>query len=169
MLFRTKSALYECGIRLTFEANDSGERLVKMAHGLTSGADFLSSCCNANDDGLPPSLVTGFESCSHDADIAGAIEGVVASAIRHLDQFLLDTLALQLSWVEKIRCPKLFAPSFFAIIDINDDDLASAILDSSLYDTQANAPGSEDRDVAALLYIRRHDRCTISGGDTTTK
>jgi len=99
-----------------------------------AGGDLLASSRDANDDGLSPALVAGLESGAHDIDVASAIEGVVAAAIGHLDELILDTLLAELGRVDEVGRAELLCPCLLGIVDIDYDDLASLFLDGSLDD-----------------------------------
>ena len=136
---------------------------------LTASADFLASCCDADDDALAPTLVAGLECRSHYAHVAGAVEGVVAAAIRHFDQVLLDALAADLGRVDEVGRAELLAPGFLAIVDIHDDDLSGTVLDGALDDGETDASCAKDGDVRALLYIRSHHCSPVAGGDAAAQ
>ena len=99
-----------------------------------AGGNLLAGGGDTDDDGLSPSLVAGLESSAHDVDVACAVKGVVATAIGHFNKLLLDALAAELGGVDKVGRAKLLGPLFFGIVDINNDDLASLVLGSSLDD-----------------------------------
>ena len=136
---------------------------------LTSGADFLACCSDTNYYALPPSLVACFECCSHDTHIARRVEGVVASAVRHLHQLFLDALPSQLRGVDKVRRAELLPPCLLPIIHIHDDDLRRAILHGALDNRQANASGAENSNGGVLLDVGGHDGRSITRCDATTK
>lgn len=119
---------------------------------LTSCRDFLSGGRDADDDALAPALMAGLERRPHDADVASAVKGVVAAAISHLNQLLLDALLAQLGRVDKVRGAKLLAPLLLGVVDIDDDDLGGPVSDAALHDAQADAAGAEDSHVGPLLY-----------------
>src|SRR4051812_12940502 len=99
---------------------------------LTSCRDFLPCSCNTNDDTLSPTLVASFECCSHDTNVSSAVESIITSTIRHLNQLFLDSLVLKLRWVDEIGCAEFLCPRLFIGIYINHDDLSGLSLHSSL-------------------------------------
>ena len=68
----------------------------------------------------------------HHADIARTVEGVVAPAIRALDEFLLYTLAAELGGVHELGRAEFLGPVLLGVVDVHDDDLAGAVLDGAL-------------------------------------
>jgi hypothetical protein len=72
--------------------------------------DFLARGRDADDDALAPALVARFERGAHDVDVARAVEGVVAAAVRHLDEFVLDALFADFSRVDEIRGAEFLGP-----------------------------------------------------------
>jgi hypothetical protein len=113
--------------------------------------------------------MTSFQSSPHNLNIAGAVKRIVASAISHLDQLVLDCLFAELGWVHKVGSPKLLAPFLLFVIDINDNDLASAVLDRTLDDGQTNTARAEDGHIGALLDLGCDDCSAIASGDAATE
>lgn len=136
---------------------------------LTTCGNLLASSRNANDNTLTPALVASFQSGTHHADITSAVEGVVAATIGHLDQLFLDSLAVELGRVDKVRGTELASPFLLRIVDIDNDDLASLVLDRTLDDGEANTSSAENSDVGALLNLRGHNGSTVTGCDTTAQ
>lgn len=102
---------------------------------LTPCRDLLAGSSDTNDDALTPTLVAGLESTPHDVDVTSAVEGVIAATIRHLNQLLLDALALgQLQRVDEVGSTELLRPLLLAVVNIDDDDLACTLLDGTLDD-----------------------------------
>lgn len=99
----------------------------------TSG-DLLTSSGNTNDDGLSPALVAGLESSAHNVDITRAVKGVVATAVGHLNEFLLDALVAELGGIDKVCGAELLCPLLLGVVDIDYDDHASLVLGGSLDD-----------------------------------
>ncbi|KAH3663725.1 hypothetical protein OGAPHI_005127 [Ogataea philodendri] len=114
-----------------------------------SGRDFLAGSSNTDDDGLSPSLVARFQSVSHHLDISGTVEG--------------------LGWVDKVGCSELEGPVFLILVNVNDNDLSSLLLHSTLDHRQTNASSTEHTDVVAWRYLGGVDSSTVSGGDTTAQ
>ena len=67
--------------------------------------------------------MASLQSRAHDADISGAVKGVITSTIGHLNQLLLDSLVLQIGRVDEIRGAELLRPGLLAWVQVNDDDL----------------------------------------------
>lgn len=140
---------------------------------LTSCADFLASSSNTNDDTLTPALVAGLESAPHNVYVTSAVECVIATTVGHLDKLLLDGLTiLQFHGVDKVGGTEFLCPVLLAVVDVHDDNLAGAVLDTTLDDGETNTSGTEDGDVAALLnttLASSDDGGTVTGGDTAAK
>ena len=118
---------------------------------LTTCGNLLTRGSDADDDGLAPALVAGLEGGAHDVDVAGAVEGVVAAAVGHLDELLLNALVAELGGVDKVCGAELLGPLLLGVVDVDDDDLAGLVLDGALDDRQADAAGAKDGHVGARL------------------
>jgi len=143
-----------------------------MEERLTSCGNLLTSSSDTNDDALTPTLVAGLERAAHDVDVTSAVKGVVTATVRHLNQLLLDRLTLEVSGVDKVSRAKLGTPLLFLVVDVDDNDLLGAVLDSSLDDGQTDTASAKDSDVGALLdtaLAGGNDGRAISGGDTATE
>lgn len=141
---------------------------------LTSGGNLLASSGDTNDDALAPALVAGLERAAHDVHVASAVESVVETAIGHVHQPRLDRLALLqvLGRVDEVGSTELGRPLLLRLVHVDDDDLASFVLDRTLDDTQANAASAEDSDSGALLNtpLAGGDHGgAIAGGDTAAE
>ena len=139
---------------------------------LTSGGNLLSSSGNTNDDALTPTLVASLESRSHDVNVTSAVEGVVAATISHLNELLLNGLVLELHGVDKVGGTELLGPLLLAVVDVDDDDLGRAVLDTTLDDRKTDTASTEDSNVGALLNTTlagSDDSGTVTGGDTTAE
>lgn len=142
---------------------------VNRTRELTSGGNLLASSSNTNDNALTPALVAGLQSSAHDADVASAVEGVVATAIGHLNELLDNSLSLELGRVHEVSGTKLLGPSLLVGVDVHNNDLASFVDDSTLDDGQTDAAGTEDGNVGALLNLGGDTGSTVAGGDTATE
>jgi hypothetical protein len=134
--------------------------------------NLLASGRDTNNDGLAPALVASLERGAHDVDVARAVEGVVASAVGHLDELLLDALGAELSGVNEVGCAELLSPLLLCVVDVYNDDLAGLVLGCSLDDGQTDAAGAEDGDVGALLdtvLAGGDDGGSVAGGDTAAE
>lgn len=105
----------------------------------------------------------------HHTNVTSAVESVVATAVRHLNQLLLDGLAAQLGRVDKVRGAELAGPRLLAVVDIDHDDAASLVLDRTLDDRETDTAGTEDGNVGALLHLGGDNGRTVTGGDTAAK
>ena len=136
---------------------------------LTSGRDLLSSSSNTNDDTLTPTLVASLQGSTHDADVTRAVESVIATTVGHLNQLLLDSLAVELSGIDEVGGTELAGPGLLAVVDVDGDDLAGLVLDGTLDDGETDTAGTEDGNVRALLDLGGDDGRTVTGGDTATQ
>jgi hypothetical protein len=139
---------------------------------LTSGGNLLSGSGNTNDDALTPTLVASLEGRSHDVNVTSAVEGVVAATISHLNELLLNGLVLELHGVDKVGGTELLGPLLLAVVDVDDDDLGRAVLDTTLDDRKTDTASTEDSNVGALLdttLAGSDDSSTVTGGDTTAE
>ena len=135
----------------------------------TSGGDLLSSSGHTNDNALTPALVAGLESGTHHTDVTGAVEGVVAPTVSHLNQVFLDSLARQLGGVDEVSGTELAGPGLLAVVHIDGDDLAGLVLHSTLQNGETDTANTEDSDVGSLLNLGSDNSSTVSGGDTTAE
>jgi hypothetical protein len=78
--------------------------------------------------------VASLQSGTHNADVTCAVESVITTTIGHLNQLILDSLVAELGWVDEVSGAKLLRPLLLAVVDINDDNLASLSLNSTLND-----------------------------------
>ena len=106
---------------------------------------------------------------AHHAHIPRAIERIIAAAVRHLDQLLLDTLVPQFRRVDEIRRAELLAPRLFPVVDVHDDDLRGPVLDRALDDRQPDAAGAEDGDVGSRFHARGHDCGAVACRDAAAE
>lgn len=141
---------------------------------LTASRDLLASSSDTDDDALAPALVAGLEGAAHDVHVAGAVEGVVETAVGHVHQPRLDRLALLqvLGRVHEVGATKLLCPLFLRVVHVNGDDLARTVLDRSLDDTETDAASTEDCNSSALLdaaLAGGNDGRTVAGGDTAAE
>ena len=136
---------------------------------LTSGGNLLAGSRNTDNDTLTPALVAGFEGSPHDADVACAVEGVVAATVGHLDQLLLNGLAVELGGVDEVGGTELASPGFLAVIHIDGNDHSGLVLNRSLNNRETNAASTEDSNVSALLNTSSDNSGTVPGGDTAAQ
>ena len=141
---------------------------------LTASRNLLAGSSNTDDDALTPALVAGLESAAHDVHVTGAVEGVVAAAVGHLNQPRLDVLALLqvLGRVDKVGGAELGRPLLLRLVHVYDNDLARLLLDRALDDTQTNAASAEDGDGGALLntaLASGDDGGAVTSGDAAAE
>ena len=103
--------------------------------------------------------MASLESRSHDVDVTSAVKGVVTATIGHLNELLLDGLVLEFHGVNEVSSTELLGPLLLAVVDIDDNDLGRAVLDTALDDRKTDTAGTEDSDVGALLNT------TLASGD----
>lgn len=144
-----------------------------MMRKLTSGANLLASSSNSDDDALTPALVTSLECASHDVHVTSAIKGVVTTTVGHLNQLLLNGLTvLEILGVHKVGSAKLVSPVLLGVVDVNDDDFAGAVLDTSLNDGETNTASAKDGNVGTLLHTTlagSNDSCAVTSGDAAAE
>lgn len=102
-------------------------------------------------------------------NVARAIKGIVTSTVGHLNQLVLDGLAVQLGRVDEIGATELLGPFLLLVIDINNDDLASLVLHGTLDDRETDTARAKDGDVGALLDVSGDDGGTVTGGDAAAQ
>jgi hypothetical protein len=144
----------------------------RRRRGLTACGNLLAGGSDADDDGLAPALVAGLEGGAHDVDVAGAVKGVVAAAVGHLDELLLDALVAELGGVDKVGGAELLGPLLLGVVDVDDDDLARLVLDRALDHRQPDAARAEDGHVGARLdtvLAGRDDGCAVAGCDAAAE
>lgn len=135
----------------------------------TPSGNLLASSGNTNDNALAPTLVASLEGSTHNTNVTSAVKGVVAATIGHLNQVLLDSLALELGRVDKVGGTELTSPRLLTIVHIDGNDHASLVLDSTLHDRQTDTAHTKDSHVGALLDLGGLDGGTVAGGDTTAQ
>lgn len=141
---------------------------------LTTSRDLLAGSGDTNDDALTPALVAGLEGAAHDVHVTGAVEGVVETAVGHVDESGLDGLALLevLGRVDEVGGAELLGPLLLSVVDVDNNDLAGTVLDRTLDDTETDAAGAEDGDGGTLLdtALAGGDHgSTVTGGDTAAE
>ncbi|KAL2288320.1 hypothetical protein FJTKL_04365 [Diaporthe vaccinii] len=109
---------------------------------------------------------------THDTNITGAIEGVVAAAVRQLDQLVLDRLAIQLRWVNKVGGAELLGPVLLGIVHVHHNDLRGLVLHGTLDDGETDTARAEDGYCGTLLdtaLAGRDGRSAVTSGDTAAQ
>ena len=138
----------------------------------TTCGNLLTGSSDTDDDGLAPSLVAGLKRSTHNVDVTCAVECVVAAAVGHLNELLLDALGAELGGVDEVGGTELLGPLLLGVVYIDNDDLGGLVLDSSLDDGQTNAASTEDGNVGALLNTALScgdDGGTVTGCDTAAE
>lgn len=113
--------------------------------------------------------MAGLEGGAHNTDVTGAVEGVVAATVGHLDEMLLDALAVELGRVDEVGGTELAGPGLLAVVHIDGDDLAGLVLHTTLDDRETNAAGTEDGNVGALLDLGGDGGSAVTGRDTAAQ
>lgn len=113
--------------------------------------------------------MAGLEGSAHNTNVTGAVEGVVATTIGHLDQVLLDGLARELGGVDEVGGTELAGPGLLTVVDIDGNDHTGLVLDGTLHDGETDTAGTEDSHIGALLNIGGHHGGTITGSDTAAE
>jgi hypothetical protein len=137
---------------------------------LTPRGNLLSRRRHANNDALAPALMARLERGAHDADVAGAVERVVAPTVRHLNQHVDHALALgQLGRVDKVGRAKFPRPRLLGRVDVHHNDPTRSLGDAALHHAQADAARAEDGHVAALLHLGRDARRAVARRDAAAE
>src|SRR5437879_11048752 len=84
------------------------------------GGDFLTGLRDPDNDRDAPTAVAGFEGLPHDGGVAGAVEGVVGTAVGEPDQ-MLDDVA-DLGRVDEMGHAETAAPILLGIVDVDADE-----------------------------------------------
>lgn len=118
--------------------------------------------------------MAGLKRAAHDVYVTSAVESVVKTTVGHVHQPGLDGLTVLeiLGRVDEVGGTELRRPLLLRVVHINNDDLAGAVLDCTLDDTETDAASTEDGDGGALLdtaLASGDDRGTVTGGDTAAK
>lgn len=113
--------------------------------------------------------MASLEGSAHDTNVASAVKGVVAATISHLDELVLDGLAVKVKGVHEVSGTELVTPSLLGRVDIDHDDLASLAGGGTLDYGQTDTAGTEDGNVVALLDVGGDGSSTVTGGDTTAE
>src|SRR6266446_2194207 len=109
-----------------------------------TGCDLRAGRGDADDDGLAPAAMTGFQRLAHDRDVAGTVEGVVGAAnlvgtaLCHINE-VRDEVAADFFRIDEVRHPETLAPLLLGVVDVDADDHISAGKPQSLDDVEANA------------------------------
>ncbi len=96
--------------------------------------------------------MSSFQSRIHRLDMTHTGEGVVHTAVCHLDQVVLDRL-VNLSGVDEVCRTELTGNFFLAVIDIDGDDAGSALADETLDDRKSDRTHTEDSGCRAFFNL----------------
>lgn len=136
----------------------------------TSCLDLLARRRNADDDTLAPSLVARFQGSTHHVDVAGAVEGIVAPTVRHLDQLVGDAGPLgQPGRVDEVRGAEVLAPLLLGRVQVYDDDPTGLLREGPLDHAQAYASRAEHGNARSGLDIRGGPGRPVPRGDATAQ
>jgi hypothetical protein len=113
--------------------------------------------------------VAGLEGGTHDADVAGAVKGEVATTIGHLNQLVDNTLAAEVVGVDEIRSAKLLSPLLLVRVDVDDNNLSGLADDRALNNGQTDTAGTEDGNLVTLGHLRGNASSAVSRGDATAE
>src|SRR5438094_1405134 len=109
-----------------------------------TGCDLRAGRGDADDDGLAPAAMTGFQRLAHDRDVAGTVESVVGAAnlvgtaLCHINE-VRDEVAADFFRIDEVHHPETLAPLLLGVVDVDADDHISAGKPQSLDDVEANA------------------------------
>lgn len=113
--------------------------------------------------------MAGLQRSAHDVDVTRAVERVIAAAVSHLDQLLLDALVLQVVGVDEIRGAELLGPLLLGRVDVHDDDLAGLVDHGTLHDGETDAAGAEDGAVGPFLDVGGDAGGAVAGSDAAAE
>src|SRR5262245_11363707 len=109
-----------------------------------TGGDLLAGAGDADDDGLAPAAMGGFQRLAHHPGVAGAVEGVVGAAdliraaLRHVDE-IGDDVAVDFLWIDEMRHAEALAPGLLVVVEVDADDPVGAGKPETLNDVEADA------------------------------
>lgn len=113
--------------------------------------------------------MAGLEGGTHDPHIARAIKRIIASAVRHFDQRILNALTAELGRVYKMGRAEPLGPCLLPIVDIHHNNLLSLVLDRSLNHAEPDTAGPKNRHVRPLFNLGRHHRRAVPRGNSATE
>src|SRR5262249_53211677 len=113
-----------------------------------ASCDLRAGRRDADDDGLAPAAMAGFQRLADHRDGAGAVEGVVGAAdlvggtLRHVDE-VRDQIASNLFRIDEMRHAEALAPLLLGVVDVDADDHVRAGEPQPLDDIEADAAEPE--------------------------
>src|SRR5690606_6783586 len=119
-------------------------------------ADLLPRAGDADDRRLAPALVAALERRAHEVDVADRFERVVDSAVRHVDDDLLNRLVVVLR-IDEVRGAERARHLLLGGVDVDRDDASGFRHDGTLDAAQAHAAQTENRNRRAGLHLRGVD------------
>src|SRR5262249_52042441 len=123
-----------------------------------AGCDLRAGRRDADDDGLAPAAMAGFERLAHHRDVARAVEGVVGTtdlvgaALRHVDE-VRNQIAADLLRIDEVGHAEALAPLLLGVVDIDADDHVRAGEPQSLDDIEADAAEPEHDALRAGFHL----------------
>src|SRR5262249_24666667 len=112
------------------------------------GCDLRAGRRDADDDGLAPAAMAGFERLAHHRDVAGAVEGVVGAAdlvgaaLRHVNE-VGNQIASNLFRIDEMRHAEALTPLLLGVIDAEPEDQVRPGEPQPLDDIEADAAEPE--------------------------
>src|SRR6516164_960627 len=135
-----------------------------------AGCDLRAGRRDADDDGLAPAAMAGFECEAHHRDVARAVEGVVGAtdlvgaALRHVDE-VRDQIAADLLRIDEVGHAEALAPLLLGVVDVDADDHVRAGEPQSLDDIEADAAEPEHDALRAGFHLGGIEDGADAGGD----
>ena len=126
----------------------------------------MPGACYTNDAALAPSFVAALECLSHQVNVADALEAVVDTSTRHLNQVIY--YVLDLFRVNKIGHAELRSQFLFAGVYIHANNTSCTHQLGSLNNIQANTTQTEYRDGGAGLDLHSERYRPDASGHTAT-
>src|SRR6185437_11052199 len=133
-----------------------------------AGRYFLARPSDADDNRFAPALVTTLERGAHHMDVAYALEGVIHSAVGHIDDDLLYGLVVILG-IDIVGGAQGFGHGPFARIQIDGENSRRLGHDRALHHRQADAAQAEHRNRRTRGHLRRIQHRADAGGDAAAE
>src|SRR5690554_4252890 len=133
-----------------------------------TGADFLTGTGNTDNGRLAPTLVTALQRCAHQVYITYALEGVVHTAVGHLDDHFLNRLVMVLG-VDKFGSTQLAGLVELVGVDVDSDDAFGTGHFRTDDRRQTDTTQTKDGDTGTRLDLGGIEYGTDSRGDTAAQ
>src|SRR3981081_2159678 len=130
--------------------------------------DLLARARDADDRRLAPALVAALEGRAHDVDVAYAFQGVVAPAVGHGDDDLLNRHAVVLG-IHAIGGAERPGHREFLGVCVDGDDTSGLGHHGALHYRQPDAPHPEYRHGGARSHLGRVEHRPDAGGDAAAE